>query len=126
MPSAADGVDAALARVAIRRGLTLGVRLRRRVAEHLAAHGEADVGHHALGRGARRARRAARAIDQRVTVNTTEDKLLTLCLNKDWTKTVTVFMNTIAHTINNHKQLTGNKHDDAYYIKKLNKTLSEH
>ena len=63
---------------------------------------------------------------QQVTVHAIKDKLVMLRLNKDWTKMVTSFMTTVAHTINDHKQLMNNKHDDTCYIKKLNKTLSEH
>ena len=62
----------------------------------------------------------------RVSAATLETQLTTLRLNKDWTKSVTSFVNKVAHLIRDHKEATSDVHDDVYYIEKLNTTFSEH
>ena len=43
-----------------------------------------------------------------------------------WNKTVTDFVNHVSKLIKDHKELTGDTLDDAYYIEKLNATFENH
>jgi hypothetical protein len=47
-------------------------------------------------------------------------------LNCSWTKSITTFVNKVAHVIRDHKEATQNKQSDDYYLEKLNNTMSEH
>ena len=62
----------------------------------------------------------------RVSAAALDTQLTNLRLNKHWTKTVHAFMNKLAHLVKDHKEATHDVHDDAYYIEKVNTTLSEH
>ena len=63
---------------------------------------------------------------QCVTLNSLGTKLTTIGLHKHWNKTVTAFVNHVAHLIKDHKDLSDNMHQDSYYIEKLNATFDEH
>ena len=62
----------------------------------------------------------------RVSAQALESKLTTVRLNRSWTKTVRAFVNMVTTLIRDHKEATEGKHDDEYYIEKLNATFSEH
>ena len=62
----------------------------------------------------------------RVSAASLETQLTMLRLNRQWTKTVTAFVNKVSHVIRDHKEATHDIHDDAYYIEKINTTFSEH
>ena len=62
----------------------------------------------------------------RVKAEALESDLTTIRLNKNWTKTVSAFVNKISHMIDDHKDLTGGKHGDQCHIERLNASFSEH
>ena len=62
----------------------------------------------------------------RVSVTQLEVKLTVLRLNKTWTKSISAFVTHVSGLIQTHKDLTDNKHDDNYYMEKLNATFEEH
>ena len=62
----------------------------------------------------------------RVSALELEEKLTGMRLNRQWNKTVTQFITTVAHLIRDHKELTEHRHNDTYYIEKLEATLKDH
>jgi len=61
-----------------------------------------------------------------VTAETLETKLTSMCLNRDWSKTVSAFMTCVSHVIKDHKEAMNDIYGNVCHIGKLNAALSEH